>query len=325
MRCYTLLLALCLAAPAAAESQCPPLKMIANVDLVPLEYGRHHAVPVEIAGVPKRMLINMGAEVSMISAATVEELKLPIFHSRTKIYSLTGSITDAYTTVPVKLGNLQGNINLWIDETLNGLSDDPLVAGLLGTDVLSNFDVSMDFGTKKFDLLSTDHCDGKVIYWPAQNVAVVPFKRWHGGKIVFDVTIDGKTVKAILDTGAYNSTMRIDNAERDFDVKPGSADTPAAGHLNEREDLTIYHHTFKTLDFSGIAVTNPVITLIPDKMTKKMSDGPELGSLLKARDDARDAPMLIGMNVLQHLHVYIAYREKKLYISAAGKPASAAQ
>ena len=31
--------------------------------------------------------------------------------------------------------------------------------------------------------------------------------------------------------------------------------------------------------------------------------------------------MLLGMNVLRHFHIYIAFKEKKLYITPAGVPA----
>jgi hypothetical protein len=35
--------------------------------------------------------------------------------------------------------------------------------------------------------------------------------------------------------------------------------------------------------------------------------------------------MLIGMNVLRHLHIYVAYKEQKIYITPAGAPAPAAE
>jgi hypothetical protein len=35
--------------------------------------------------------------------------------------------------------------------------------------------------------------------------------------------------------------------------------------------------------------------------------------------------MLIGMNILRHLHIYIAYKEHKLYITPAGTPTATAE
>ena len=316
---YLVATALLLGASAWAETQCPPLKMIASVDLVPSVNERHHNVDVVIEGQKRKMLMDLGAELSVLSQKAADDLKLKTHEANTEVFGITGASTNRYTTADVQLGRLHGNLKLMVAPFLDDFADDEDVVGLLGSDVLSNFDLSMDFGTKKLDLLSPDHCVGNVLYWPAAAVATVPFKLWHKTQIVFDVMLDGKPMKAILDTGAFDSTLRLDYATRVFDVHPGDADTPAVGHLNERDDLTTYGHTFKTLDFNGLAVSNPKFSLIPERLSKKIG-GPELGSLIRSRDDALDAPILLGMNVLKHLHIYIAYKEKKLYITPAGKP-----
>jgi hypothetical protein len=40
-------------------------------------------------------------------------------------------------------------------------------------------------------------------------------------------------------------------------------------------------------------------------------------------DDGLGSEMTVGMDVLRHLHVYIAFNERKLYITAAAAPAAA--
>jgi predicted aspartyl protease len=326
-RFYIAALAMVLAQSALADEQCAPLKMVASVDLIPSDSGRREFVPVEIAGVQKQMILDLGAEVSVLTAKAADELKLKTRKGYMKLYGLSGASTDTFAVAGVKLGAMKGNLTFAVAPFADEISDDPHVAGLLGADVLSNFDVSIDFGTNKLELLDKSHCDGKVVYWPAAALAVVPFRSWHIGQIVFDVTLDGKTMKALLDTGAPNSTLRLATAQRAFTLQPGSADTPAAGHLNERTDLPTYVHTFKTLDFNGITVANPVFELIPDMISQRLAPGTPTGSLIPAKDDANAAPTLIGMNVLKHLHLYIAYKEQKLYITPAGTPkaASAAQ
>jgi predicted aspartyl protease len=312
---------LLLSGPAVAESTCPPLKMIASVDLIPSANQRHHYVEVQIAGQKKLMVLDLGAEVSMLSQKAADDLDLKTHEANIQVYTVTGAATNRYTSADVQLGRLHGDIKMMVAPVLDDLSDDPRIVGLLGADVLSNFDLSIDYGTRKLDLLDRNHCEGNILYWPAQAVATVPFKIWHNTQIVFDVILDGKPVKAILDTGASNSTLKLDYAVRTFDIHPGDADTPVSGHLNERVDLITYGHTFKTLDFNGIAVSNPKLELIPEKLSSKVG-GPELGSHIRARDDAVDAPILLGMNVLKHLHIYIAYKEKKIYITPAGTPSA---
>lgn len=324
---YAAVLAIAVVMPAIAEDQCPPLKMLTSIDLVPSDSGRREYVPVEIAGVQKWMVLDLGAEISMLSSAAANELKLNPHHGYTKLYGLSGANSDLYSDVDVKMGPMKGRLMLAVAPYINDIDGNPKVVGLLGADVLSHYDVSIDFGTNKLELLDPKHCEGKVVYWPMSAVAIVPFKSWHMSQIVFDVTLDGKTMKAILDTGASNSTLRLEKAQHDFDIKPGSDDTPVAGHLNERSDLITYRHTFKTLDLEGIAVTNPVFELIPDMISAKLAPDAELGTRIPVKDDSVEAPILLGMNILKHLHIYVAYKEKKLYITPAGTPkeASAAQ
>lgn len=63
------------------------------------------------------------------------------------------------------------------------------------------------------------------------------------------------------------------------------------------------------------------MALIPDYTSDKYKPGPELGTRLGDTSQSGDfADMLLGMNVLRHLHVYIAYKERKLYITPAGPP-----
>jgi predicted aspartyl protease len=306
--------------PAAAAEQCPPLKILASVAFIPSADGRTAYVPVEIAGSPKLLVLDSGSEGTIISQKVADELGLKTHQTETDMYGLSGAKTDRAAQVEVKLGATTGNLTVMVAPFLDNMDPNPQVAGLLGADVLTNFDVSIDFGSHKLDLLDKDHCPGKVVYWPAETAAVVPFHKLRLGQIVLDVELDGKTVKAVLDTGAENSILRLDTAERLFDVQPGTADTPEQGGLNERADLKTYKHSFKTLNLNGITVANPNFVLIPDMISKTLAPGAPIDSHIPSRDDALEVPILLGMNVLKHIHIYIAYKEQKIYITAASTP-----
>jgi hypothetical protein len=51
-----------------------------------------------------------------------------------------------------------------------------------------------------------------------------------------------------------------------------------------------------------VVVNNPQITLVPDRDARMGPDPPD---------------MIIGITILRQLHLYIAYREKYMYVSAA--------
>ena len=65
----------------------------------------------------------------------------------------------------------------------------------------------------------------------------------------------------------------------------------------------IYDFPFGMLNFEGIAIRNPKIHLIPGQNFDP-----------HGRDDTS---VILGMSVLRQLHLYVAYDEQKLYLTAA--------
>src|SRR5262249_38061454 len=161
------------------------------------------------------------------------------------------------------LGNLHAsNVDFMISRDNPFGEGNKEIAGLLGADILSNYDVELDFGADKMTLLSPDHCPGKVIYWNPQAVAVVPIQVTRGGDIVFPVTLDGKPVNATLDTGASDTVVNLGFAESTFGIGPTSPDVKAIDTLEHSHGSAVLRTHFKTLTFGddangSITVGNP--------------------------------------------------------------------
>jgi hypothetical protein len=127
-------------------------------------------------------------------------------------------------------------------------------------------------------------------------------------------------VIATLDTGAYNSTLNIPIAEAAFGLKLGSEDTPQIGNLAGKSSAVTYRHVFHSLAFDGVVVRNLQVQIIPDLLHQVLVDAalPPTGTrIFDPRKMEADAGMLIGMDILRHFHIYIAYKEQKLYITPA--------
>jgi len=313
-----------LAAP-ALSAECGPLISYGTVPLKHFDGEASDFVPVEIAGVPKLMLLDTGADFTTMTSAVAQELSLSANRSDFQLYDVTGARASSAVIASIKIGTLRGDkIHFMLSPASTDFRD-TRVAGLLGADILRNFDVAIDFGAHTFTLHDQKHCEGQVVYWPERPIAEIPIKLQRGYGILLTVTLDGKEVKAQLDTGASTSTLEKNKAEGAFGLTLGAADTPVVGNLNGTEGLTTWKHQFKSLTLAGIEVANPEIHIIPDKMSEQMSNW-STGSLLdKQAHETKEPPMLLGMNVLKHLHIYIAYKEKKLYITPASQPASPAQ
>ncbi len=315
--------------PAAAEDGCSPLSVITSVDMQIGSDGRIY-VPAAINGVKKSMLVDTGGFFTEITQPVSEELKLSARHTRLQIVGVAGDETGLAVRAGLTLGKLHSDgMDFMVMPGNHSFAPDVKdAAGLLAPNLLRAYDVDLDVSGRKLNLISPKHCDGKVIYWRASSVAVVPVRINLDGHILVPVELDGKRMTAVLDTGATTSVLNLDTASKTFGLEPGSSDAPLNASLVNGE-IKVYSHRFKTLALEGIAVSNPQLTLMPDLMRGKLYNPHN-----KLEGDTRISnseietglgEMVLGMDILRHLHLYIAYKEQKLYVTPAsgGTPAIA--
>lgn len=281
------------------------LKRVASLDITTESDGRA-TVPVGLNGQIVHLIVDTGSPDSVVANTVTDQLQLARHALPDGIYfqSYGGFVLTQFVSVD-KL-------------TLNGRALPPwrFVAapdamfphdakGLIGGDFLSAVDVDLDFGHGKVGFISPDHCPGKVIYWTRGDYAEVPMWQDDDRHIYVDVTLDGHEVEATIDTGSARSATTMRTARQHFDI---SEDDPALKPADRAESKDgdkprALTYPFSSLTFGGVTVENPQIEILP------------------TRNVAPWAPkLLIGMNVLRQLHVYIAYREKKLYLTLADAP-----
>ena len=163
-----------------------------------------------------------------------------------------------------------------------------------------------------------------VVYWPHDAAAVVPIDMTRG-HLEVPVMLDGHPVTAILDTGATRTVLNLSRAQEKLGFSPDTSAAPGA--LKDDPAHKVYPRRFSSLSFEGVAIGNPLVMIRPLQFGggKDSDNRTVLGSRAEHLDDQinRLSPdMIIGMDILQHLHMYIAVEERKLYITAASAPQS---
>jgi hypothetical protein len=151
-------------------------------------------------------------------------------------------------------------------------------------------------------------------------VAIVPFRLDTSGHVSFPMTLDGKRVNAILDTGSTNTDLNLNIARRTFNVDVNAPDVERTGELKGGFTASVYRRKFKLLTVDGVTISEPMITLLPDLMSTTSEQRPT-GSLVREIESGTPE-LILGMSVLSKLHVYVAYKERKVYITAVD-PAAA--
>ena len=316
------LLALC-AAPAWAQPPACQLKMVNSVSLTMVDDGRVALAPVTINSTKTNLLVDTGDVFTQLSAEVINNLKLPIQESGVKLVDLYGNASDGFVRIDsFILGRMQARNTAFMVSTFRPSAGDTPVAGVLAPDFMGRFDVEFDFANAKMNYLAPDHCPGKVIYWPTETLAVVPMK-YFDNHIRIDAVLNGHSFRAIVDTGAYDTTLTAGEAKRVFGLSETSQDiTDLGGAEREKHFVKI----FDSLTLDGITINHPHITVIPDLIGKHDRNNDYVtGSRVHRIDDrdATDPPMLIGMNILTKLRFVVAFSENKIYLTPATPPAGA--
>lgn len=305
---------------AAQAADCGPLKELNSIDLVP--GPNRELVPVSINGTQKLFLLDTGGDVSQINGATADELKLARQDSGLKLLDLYGNASNKMARIEqFTVGRLRGQ-NIYVAIQPNpDFGKGTRYVGLFAPDLMGRYDVELDFGAQKMNYFSSDHCEGHVIYWQAAALAIVPM-RFHQRHIRLPVTLDGHEFIAEFDTGATFTSITAGTAKRVFSI-----DTNTPGNVAVNNGMSgAFGRVFGTLDFEGVAVKNPHVVIRPELVGSKDANNDfQTGSRVKRVDDIDDQPdLIVGMDVLKRLRMYIAFDERKIYISPATSPATQA-
>ena len=316
------------AGTAFAQGVWPEECKLTRMAELPISFKSGHAIiPAQIGGKTVAMELDTGSPVTGLTKDTIADLGLVTHLQNSRlILDIAGVVADEYVRVSdFKLDHMErGGVYFSV---LQPMRD---AGGALGADVLRNYDVELDTAHGRLTLFRPHPCDDRAVYWtgtytviPISTVTgngnrngfgtVIPGRVVKGGlnkegvlnagHIRVPVTLDGQQVDAVIDTGAPLSLISMSEAKRLFGIDAANTDVKAAGRLvgGAGGELQAYSYPFKTLTMGGVSVTNPKI---------RIGEGQNFLQ-------ADYASLLLGMDLLQQLHLYIAYNEGKLYVSSA--------
>ena len=272
---------LCMAWPAQAQD----CRNLTYLNGVPMSVAGVPVVPVSINQKPAQMILDTGAVATQM----------------TRIWVATMGLHEAQSPIHAadfEIGKLKFDAQLQVAPLPNIGSR----AGLLSLTSLRDYDVDIDFASHRLNFFSPDHCPGLIAYWAPDVMAVLPLTL-NEGHIHIPVTVNGKAMSAVLDTGSLQTFMNKNDALRLFGLNETSPDVTIAAPTNGDPRLSGYRHHFATLTFGDVTIKNPQVIILPDQ-TRSSDPGtlPEIS---------------LGMDVLAQLHLYAAFQERKLYITPA--------
>lgn len=312
VRAAILLSAALFAGAAQADEQCT-LRQLGSFELKQLSDGML-SIPITIAGKPQIMEVAISSPFSYLyadygDAENFPKKKLP---SNIAIHINGQDPKKTYTIPTLLIGNAAAK-DIEMVRVEGPRQSKGEAVGQIALDLLANFDVEFDMKNEKMNLFAQDHCDGQVVYW-AKSYATLPFKTDASGHTNFKMSLDGKDVTVAFDISPRPGIMGMKTANRIFDLDENS---PGVARVeNTRKDgPSIYRYPFKSLSIEGVTITNPKIFLYQQstecRTNLRISENTRFYRCFGASD------LHLGLAEICQLHLYFAFKEKKLYVTAA--------
>lgn len=277
--------------------------------------GDQPLVDLSINGAAVRLLLDTGAAKTLLTEDGAAKLGLQAVQlDGMTFYGVGGSAVAKRTRIKeLKLG---GAVLHDVDMIVTGRMRSNRAVGLLGRDVLlSKSDLELDLANHVVRLVAPKDCHGdEVVYWSKSYMMASIDAR--STAVVVDANLNGKSVSALLDTGAGHSIVTLDAARR-AGVSPQSSGVAAAGTSSGMGGaVQTWVGTFQTLGVGGETIQNAEL-----EIADMFSRGREVytGSIL--RQQAVEEPdMLLGADFIKAHHIYIAPRQNKVYFTYNGGP-----
>lgn len=166
---------------------------------------------------PFRLVLDTGANQSVVIQRLASRLGAPVHPTQAKLHGVTGSaIVPMIMVDSIEVGDLSlSNRKLAIVEDVFGGAE-----GVLGADGLSDKRIEIDF---RNDRIEIEFSRNKV---RSRGYTRVPVKVRDGHLLMFDVVLGGVRTRAMLDTGAQatvgNNSLRTALARRKRRTSEGS-------------------------------------------------------------------------------------------------------
>jgi predicted aspartyl protease len=240
--------------PAASCS----LRSVARLSLN--ESAGRFTTTVNINDHPVVMLIDTGAAYSAISPESAAQLGLPQnMHKKIVVHGIGRELRIDHPVVAHSFNLGDGDLLDYELTVANiagpGEKGPNAPSGLLGIDLLSDYELEFDFPNHTLTLYSANNCSGTFVPWSGQ-FDTMPGQRLQGGQLTIPISLNGHSISAVVDTGSNRSSIGIDTAHNigvsDEDLQTdhpasfmGASGVPVGAYKHYFSSFTIGHSTFR--------------------------------------------------------------------------------
>jgi hypothetical protein len=277
-----------------------------NKATIPLQFdGGSVVLPVEVNGTTAPFILDTGAERSVVTADAVQRLGLARDQWVGTTMGGVGGVDRRPNAdprslslggVPLTRRTLSHDHSLTVG-VLPGISfQGSTIAGLLGRDYLALFDLDLDLPARRLTLYRVSGCAGHFLPWMGPYDSI-PIATPAGDAVILPVTIDGRTLRAMLDSGATSSLVaapgmyKLGLEQAALSTDPSSVIRGLGSH-----SVTVHRHQFGALAVGNQTIASPALWVEPIRLSPIVD-------------------MLLGADWLAQRRVWISFATKQLFVA----------
>jgi predicted aspartyl protease len=276
----------------AASADC----VYTRAAVFPLAPELRPTIDVTVNGSHVLFVVDTGAETSSVTPEAVLSLQLlRDRHHRTTLTTMDGKDTrDNAIVRQLAIGDLKYNELSVAVQPLDRLGSHEPLAGTLGADVLSDFDIEVDMPRRTLTFYHVSGCEFARPPWTGRYQTVRALMT-HRGRLLFPIDIDGHPLTALFDTGA-NHVVLSHTAALGLGLTDAAlaADPPIQGTSGGHNVVTAHRHVFGAIRIGDEVFHNQPIDI--------------------ADVDIGDADLLIGVIYQRSRRFFLSYSTNALFI-----------
>lgn len=281
----------------AAAQDCRPKR---RAELTATPAGNVPLVTVSINGAAATFLLDTGAERTILTAAAAKRLRIePHYEYPRRMQSLQGAVSSGDARLrTVELGGMTlDDVRILVASVTLPSVAGKAIDGLLGADFLTGFEVDLDLPRNRLTLYEKAPCAVAAPPWGQPFVRISVNRSLHD-RLFFPVSLDGRRLDALIDTGAQLTALDAESAAKLGIRAADLARDPVAKLRGVASEVVMSRaHRFGRLDIGGEVVRDPIIVV--------------------TRLALQDADLVIGADFLRTRRVWLSYGSHQIFL---GRP-----
>jgi predicted aspartyl protease len=288
------------AAPDPAPAQAAAAKSCRAVSDKPIALENVAGLPLVAAladGASLKLILDTGAERTVLTSLAVERVggKAPQIEFRRSLNGVGGSLPSR--EVEFKSFTIGGVELPWRRAMVATIATPSLLStvdGVLGTDVLSKFDVDLDLPNHRMSLYEKGTCTPD---WAGRDAEIKIGRSAVNSYLFFPVQLDRRGITATIDTGAQRTTLSV-AAARAMGITDAvlARDPPIQTRGFGTGRLASRIHRFESLAVGNVRLRNPEIVVTELRL--------------------RGIDLILGMDVLRSRRLWLSYAGFRMFLSS---------